>query len=44
MEEINQELSILLELNQYDLQTPAIIACSQKLDLLIVSYMQMQKK
>ncbi|WZL72596.1 Spo0E family sporulation regulatory protein-aspartic acid phosphatase [Clostridiaceae bacterium 35-E11] len=44
MREVNQELCILLEQNRYDLQTPAIISCSQRLDLLIVAYMQTAKK
>ncbi|MCT4618848.1 MAG: aspartyl-phosphate phosphatase Spo0E family protein [Marinisporobacter sp.] len=40
IEEVNVELCNLLNTNHYNLLENEIIQCSQKLDLLIVEYMQ----
>ncbi|MCT4605171.1 MAG: aspartyl-phosphate phosphatase Spo0E family protein [Marinisporobacter sp.] len=40
IEEVNVELCNLLATNQYNLLKNEIIQCSQKLDLLIVEYIQ----
>ncbi len=44
IKETNRKLCFLVQQNNYDLQQETILKCSQQLDTLILTYMNLQTK